>query len=763
MQGRTGAPPGRCLLPYSLPSVPFCSLLPPSSPFNHFRPYLVIPKPTLPIPRVYIYSYPDPLKWGVRFADPAGARKDNIGNLLRRLVSPSTVKWFSGDILRAAYKNVFSAKMAAPIDTKKLMMPCLWEETEFKDGATVQINTFHWTFVGVPSGDWSKELEHHTDAAQPGDAFTVVRLDHFQGSRAAGGSSSSSSSPSSHTSLRGRLRELASSCLSPRSSSLKESAGAAPHAPGHRPRGEGLGVHRLVLCACHVDPHMDAHTFVCRAPATLWEGLESTLAHLQATHITPPGNTGLAAGEEVYIALKAPNGKLLAANPDASVAARVDPSADVAPEAVFRVTKHDYGVAFWFRVRSLKLVPKFLGPNLGGWLVTEAWMCPPELYAGCSEEAQVEDSWRAGSWVWVPSSPVPLPEIAGDRETFGVRRKAGDATHLQLRASNGNWLRVGPGGTLYADVVDDAPGWDTNCTLVVKASTMGGEFQLDAALGPEEGGRRLEQHRSSFVSEDDFKWLAANGANAVRLPAFEWGERHGVRVVLCMHALPGSQNGWEHSAARDGVAEWGKPGTDHIARTLRAVEFFVARPVFAGLEAVNEPTSATSYDTLAKYYEDTYQILRKYSPAAYFVITMRVFGNEREWDNFMTGTCTRERARACALSRRLAFGLTPVHDTGLFQGKPVDFNLEYPAKVRTQQLQEIERGHRLAFIGQSVDVFTQASAGWFFWSYKHCQGWYSWSFKDCVERGYLDPEWWGGLTLKKLSQVASAGGDRSEL
>lgn len=35
-----------------------------------------------------------------------------------------------------------------------------------------------------------------------------------------------------------------------------------------------------------------------------------------------------------------------------------------------------------FRLRQLEMVPKFFGPNLGGWLVAEAWMCPASLFDG---------------------------------------------------------------------------------------------------------------------------------------------------------------------------------------------------------------------------------------------------------------------------------------------------------------------------------------------------------------------------------------------
>ena len=44
-------------------------------------------------------------------------------------------------------------------------------------------------------------------------------------------------------------------------------------------------------------------------------------------------------------------------------------------------------------------------------------------------------------------------EEGGSKETFWLRRKAGDDTSIQLKASNGKWVRVDVGGTLYADVM----------------------------------------------------------------------------------------------------------------------------------------------------------------------------------------------------------------------------------------------------------------------------------------------------------------------
>ena len=170
---------------------------------------------------------------------------------------------------------------------------------------------------------------------------------------------------------------------------------------------------------------------------------------------------------------------------------------------------------------------------------------------------------------------------------------------------------------------------------------MGGEFQLDAGLGPEEAAKRLGRHREEWITEKDFEWLASTGVNAVRVPvgywaasdpnpptpfvagslkyldkvrrrrgphtgtlatnqptnqptdqatnrptspwpllesqAFEWAEKHNIRVLVCLHAAPGSQNGWEHSASRDGIPMWGKKGTPFVQQTVEVIHFLVDR------------------------------------------------------------------------------------------------------------------------------------------------------------------------------------------
>ncbi|CAI5502747.1 unnamed protein product [Closterium sp. Naga37s-1] len=183
------------------------------------------------------------------------------------------------------------------------------------------------------------------------------------------------------------------------------------------------------------------------------------------------------------------------------------------------------------------------------------------------------------------------------------------------------------------------------------------------------------------------------------LQALDWAHTHSIRVIVCLHAAPGSQNGWEHSASRDGIPMWGKPGTPYMDETVDAVRFLVQRyashPAFAGLEPINEPRAdAVSFDDLARYYERCYAVLREHSPSAYFVISGRIFANEREWDDFMTS----------AQYTNVIYDAHwyQVHDHAEFGSQSVDFNLQYPSKQRAAALSLLERGQRLVFVDSEV-------------------------------------------------------------
>eukprot|EP00271_Cylindrocystis_brebissonii_P009938 TRINITY_DN2565_c0_g1_i1.p1 TRINITY_DN2565_c0_g1~~TRINITY_DN2565_c0_g1_i1.p1 ORF type:complete len:718 (+),score=135.32 TRINITY_DN2565_c0_g1_i1:62-2155(+) len=686
------------------------------------------------------------------------------------------------------------------MDEKKYFMPSVWEPDELPDGATVEINTFHWSYLGVPGGDWSQPVEHNKVTPSVTDAFIVVRVNATTGSSA--------------------------TCAAPRT--LWESLMGL--------MGEGSGSSSDIFLALKAP---NGNLLMANGDAAL-----------RATEKYTGGEVPLAAVFKVsrpvdgaptaWTLWSLSNERFLRAWDDGTLRLHME-----------QPTSWEH-----FRIRQLGKVPKFFGTNLGGWLVAEQWMCPAALFEGVYDDIQdgtkvslqsySESKWvsaeggggdelhanrdspsswetfylrrtatgglqiRAGSGhFWTVKGGDTAEVVAnrkegGKRETFGVRRKVGDDTRIQLRASDGRWVRVVGGGTMLADVEDDPPDWSTNCTFIMKEeSKMGGEFQLDAGLGQAEASRRLQQHRREWVTEEDFVWLAAKGVNTVRIPvgfwiaqdptpeapwvpgalahldeAFVWALRHHIRVVVCLHAVPGSQNGWEHSASRDGIAEWGQKDTPHIANTLRVIEFLASRygghPALIGIEPVNEPTTVgIGWDELAQYYRDSYAIVRKHAPAAFFLIAPRIFAQDSEWDDFMLGPEHTNVVFDCHWYQ--------VHDTGTFGGKSVEWNLAFPTRQRMKALQKVERGRRLVCVGEwslalncqtsdetyrkfgeaQISAYGSSSAGFFFWSIKHGQGWDPWSFRTCVDSGWLDPAWW---TLPRTSpwlqgQLAVTGGD----
>jgi hypothetical protein len=50
---------------------------------------------------------------------------------------------------------------------------------------------------------------------------------------------------------------------------------------------------------------------------------------------------------------------------------------------------------------------------------------------------------------------------------------------------------------------------------------------------------------------------------------------YGLKCIIDLHAAPGSQNGMEHSASRDGSVDW--PSEVNIQKTLDVINFLAQR------------------------------------------------------------------------------------------------------------------------------------------------------------------------------------------
>lgn len=168
-------------------------------------------------------------------------------------------------------------------------------------------------------------------------------------------------------------------------------------------------------------------------------------------------------------------------------------------------------------------------------------------------------------------------------------------------------------------------------------------------LGETEATRRLHHHWNTFITRDDFAWLARAGINAVRLPVghwlfgkdypyhrryqevrhpfvvgglaivdqvFQWAGEFGLRVVLDLHAAPGCQNGFDNGGMM-GICEW-HTSEEYISHSLEVLERLARRyadhPALHGIEVLNEPRWDVPTELLQRYTTDAYHRIRRHCP-----------------------------------------------------------------------------------------------------------------------------------------------------
>jgi glucan 1,3-beta-glucosidase len=145
------------------------------------------------------------------------------------------------------------------------------------------------------------------------------------------------------------------------------------------------------------------------------------------------------------------------------------------------------------------------------------------------------------------------------------------------------------------------------------------ETQLCDQLGDVAKRERFKVHRDSFVTDRDFAYLAARGVELVRIPVpffvfgghepyvgcvdhldrgFRWAQKHGIQVLLDLHTVPGSQNGFDNGGLQ-GVCKFHQdPANVEVA--LSVLEGLAARyrdhGNLWGIEVLNEPVSQAIWD-----------------------------------------------------------------------------------------------------------------------------------------------------------------------
>lgn len=195
------------------------------------------------------------------------------------------------------------------------------------------------------------------------------------------------------------------------------------------------------------------------------------------------------------------------------------------------------------------------------------------------------------------------------------------------------------------------------------------EYTLSKHLGAD-AQSTIEKHYASFVTEDTFKDIQAAGLDHVRIPysywavevydsdpyvfrtswryllrAIEWARKYGIRVNLDLHALPGGQNGWNHSG-QWGHFEWltGPNGTANGKRSLdvhdRLTKFFAQdryKNIITHYGLANEPRmTALKTSDVISWTESAYRIVRDNGVNALVIFGDGFMGLDN-WQGLMTG------------------------------------------------------------------------------------------------------------------------------
>ncbi|KAH7290562.1 hypothetical protein KP509_30G053800 [Ceratopteris richardii] len=369
---------------------------------------------------------------------------------------------------------------------------------------------------------------------------------------------------------------------------------------------------------------------------------------------------------------------------------------------------------------------------------------------------------------------------AGKWERFTLTRNLKN-NRVHIKAYNGMYLQARDVNKVTADYMSSSePDWGDNSAtfemIITIASPLHGEYQLANGFGPVDAARVLKYHRDSFISANDFEYLSKIGINGVRIPvgywiasdphppkpfvpgslqaldnAFLWAENNDMKIIIDLHAVPGSQNGQEHSASIDGVSQWATGrndyGKSYIDLTLEVIEFLASRysgrQGLYGIELLNEPMiHYVPIDTLKSYYRKGYEIMRRYSAETYVLISPLVGGDPGD---------------LLDLGNEFFNSIIDLHYYNVFgdtfSNMTVQQNVDYVSVNRHQEITRLnQRGewtNEWAVRGASqedyqrfgqvqLQMYGQATAGWAYWNYiiddpsnNH------WDFKQSYETRYL--------------------------
>ncbi len=328
-----------------------------------------------------------------------------------------------------------------------------------------------------------------------------------------------------------------------------------------------------------------------------------------------------------------------------------------------------------------------------------------------------------------------------------------------------------------------------------QGSLASDETQLCLDLGKSSSSRRINEHRETFITERDFDWIARKGLNAVRIPVGHWiidetfpyderfkgtkdpyaenglafldramswaGERK-LKVIIDLHAAPGSQNGFDHSGlAGSRLWEQTEEYIQHSVKVLeRIAERYEHNHALEGIEILNEPHWETPTSMLERFSIEAYKGMQKLCPASFFkVIFSDAFRSAETWKPLANQSdpgklgidLHRYQCFAPDDNADPAWWIDKATKEWSKEAEGIEAALALPSYVGewslalpTTALRTMESNkqqmdaYMKAFALAQLKAFNK-HAGWFFWTYKTEES-PSWSFRRCIENGWITPD-----------------------
>lgn len=312
-------------------------------------------------------------------------------------------------------------------------------------------------------------------------------------------------------------------------------------------------------------------------------------------------------------------------------------------------------------------------------------------------------------------------------------------------------------------------------------STSNDEYHFMEDLGDRKEAV-MNAHYESFFTEDDFIWLAEHGINTLRIPvgywlldgknhfvaaanyldwAFEMAEKYEMKILIDLHGVRDSQNGFDNSGLEGNVG-WHKE-EENIVEAVEVIaqlaERYHQESALFGIQLLNEPSWEIPLDILQDYYSRAYDAAMAYLDAEKHYIVIHDGFRLNQWKTFMQSAKYSnvildthlyhvfedednnldllEQISKAATSRRAAIEeMTPY-----FPIVVGEWSLGIHPWVLNELGEDYLRQAAMMTFGTTQMVNYGQDAGWFFWSYKLSEegtrNMSGWSFRSSVENGWL--------------------------